>query len=109
MVWSGTAASAVDLHPTHASLSQAYDVDGGIQVGIIIRNGGYRASLWRSTAASHVDLHAVLPSHFTNSYAESVYRAPKATYVVGYAYNSQTFEYEAVAWVESNLRSGPPN
>jgi hypothetical protein len=58
-LWTGTAASWVDLHPAAAggASSLAVDVDGGQQVGFAFVGQGYRASLWTGTASSWVDLH----------------------------------------------------
>lgn len=55
-VWSGTAASRVDLHPTGSTLSKAMGVDAGQQVGFAIFGGSERASLWTGNAGSWTDL-----------------------------------------------------
>jgi hypothetical protein len=61
LLWSGTAASMVDLHPVSGfEDSWAADTDGTHQVGYATSlgpNAGYHASLWSGTAASLVDLH----------------------------------------------------
>jgi hypothetical protein len=61
VVWSGTAASAVILHPTGFTHSFAEGVSGNEQVGYAfnsLQGDGYsRALLWRGTAASVVSLH----------------------------------------------------
>ncbi|MGA2582381.1 MAG: PEP-CTERM sorting domain-containing protein [Tepidisphaeraceae bacterium] len=65
LLWSGTAASVVDLTPTNASLeitdSVAYGVSGGQQVGYGWGGDGIsqvanQALLWTGSAASAVDL-----------------------------------------------------
>ena len=62
LLWSGTAVSAVDLHPTNLSgfaASTAYGVAGGQQVGAEddgTGNGISHALLWSGTAASAIDL-----------------------------------------------------
>jgi hypothetical protein len=56
-LWSGSAASWVNLHPSGAFSSRAYDVDGGQQAGIVGTDAGSRASHWGGTAASWVNLH----------------------------------------------------
>jgi hypothetical protein len=60
-IWSGTAGSFVDLHPSIATYgSVARDTDAGQQVGDIL--DAYwigRASLWTGSAASWVDLSPV--------------------------------------------------
>jgi hypothetical protein len=69
-LWSGTAASAVDLNPSGFTYSYAYGISGGQQVGYGSPHsvtGEYdHALLWSGTADSVVDLH---PSGFTHSYA----------------------------------------
>ena len=57
-LWSGTAASWVDLHPPGAFQSQALGAWEGNQVGWM-SDGVGRASLWSGTAESRVDLHPV--------------------------------------------------
>ena len=55
-LWTGTAASWVDLHPAGATYSGAYGVSTGNQVGYAVMGGSFRASLWSGTAAWWVDL-----------------------------------------------------
>src|SRR5215204_1682943 len=60
LFWSGTAASAVVLHPPGYTHSFAEGVGGDVQVGYAFdaRSGGRaRALLWRGTASSVVSLH----------------------------------------------------
>jgi uncharacterized membrane protein len=62
MLWSGTAESAVNLHPAGAFYqgSSALDIDGEQQVGYAgsaLIFGPHHAMLWTGTAASAVDLH----------------------------------------------------
>jgi len=76
ILWSGTADSAVDLHPTNLSgfeLSTAYDTNGSLQVGFGYQPllGG-QALLWSGTANSAVNLHNLLPQGFTSSEAHSI-------------------------------------
>ncbi len=56
-LWSGTAASWVDLNPAGSAMAEAYGVTGPNQVGWALVGGVGRASLWSGTAASWVDLH----------------------------------------------------
>jgi MYXO-CTERM domain-containing protein len=58
-LWSGTAASWVDLGPAGSWDSYASAISGGQQVGYADMGGVLRASLWSGTAASWVDLHPV--------------------------------------------------
>lgn len=80
VLWTGSAASAVDLHPAGFGQSWGSGVGGGQQVGYadryyyVKKKGGYyvyecHALLWTGTAASVVDLH---PAGFTSSYASGV-------------------------------------
>jgi hypothetical protein len=55
-VWSGTADSFIDLHPSAAMSSQALAVDNGTQVGHVAGSYLSHASLWHGTAESWVDL-----------------------------------------------------
>lgn len=57
-LWSGTSASWVDLHPTGAYQSVAYDTNGVMQVGTVSFPGFFgHASTWTGTAASYTDIH----------------------------------------------------
>ncbi len=56
VLWSGSAASRVDLNPPGVFFSTAYAVSGGRQVGLT-NSGVNHAALWSGTAASRVDLH----------------------------------------------------
>lgn len=66
LLWTGDAASAVDLHPAGFFSSKALGVSNDSQVGV----GDGHALLWRGTAASVVDLH---PPNFLASRAEDVW------------------------------------
>lgn len=81
LLWRGSAASVVDLHPSGFTYSEAVGVSGGQQVGDahIIRplesvalprlSDIIHALLWRGSAASVVDLN---PSGFTDSEAHGI-------------------------------------
>ena len=81
-LWTGTAASWVDLHPP-AQDSIAYGVKGGQQVGIVNPLFG-RASLWTGTVGSLVDLHPLGPSH---SWASAVSGGQQVGFV-GFGFNT---------------------
>ena len=68
-LWSGTAASRVDLHPAGFVHSNANGVGGGQQVGSAVVNQHAHAALWGGTAASFVDLS---PAGSPDSYAHGV-------------------------------------
>jgi hypothetical protein len=71
ILWRGTAASAVDLHPSGFDSSQAHGVAGSIQAGYGIPTGGqnFHALMWAGSAGSAVDLN---PAGFTESAASGV-------------------------------------
>jgi hypothetical protein len=69
MLWTGSAASAVDLHPPGYSSSYAYGVSGGQQVGEGTVGGLRHALLWTGSAQSVVDLH---PKGFRETVAVAV-------------------------------------
>lgn len=56
-VWSGTASSWINLHPTTMGYSIAFAASGGQQAGGYYPAGFSRAALWSGSAASYVDLH----------------------------------------------------
>lgn len=59
-MWSGTAQSAVDLHPaTGFSSSQAFATNGNQQVGRASSGVIFHAFLWNGSAATAVDLHPI--------------------------------------------------
>ena len=73
LLWSGTAASMVDLNPTGFNNSYAWGNSVTNQVGYgsgIGSGNNDHALLWSGTAASAIDLH---PSGFTRSYAHGVF------------------------------------
>lgn len=68
VVWSGTAASAVDLHPNGWSTSRVYGVFGGQQAGTGAGSAtghAFHALLWSGAAGTVLDLH---PGGFQTSY-----------------------------------------
>jgi hypothetical protein len=75
LMWSGTAASVVELHPPGFDSSTAIGVSGGAQVGYGRGPATVdvdHALLWNGTAASMVDLHPFLTGlgpNFTTSRA----------------------------------------
>lgn len=70
-LWSGSAASFVDLHPAGFYDSYAYGVSGGQQVGwgSSVTANYPHALLWNGSAASVVDLN---PNGFTQSYGYGI-------------------------------------
>ena len=70
MLWSGSAASAIDLHPLSGfNGSEALAIGDGEEVGWAIDTGvtSYNAMVWSGTAASAVNLQQFLPSSYIGS------------------------------------------
>jgi hypothetical protein len=67
--------TAIDLNPSGFTVSRAYGVDGGQQVGWgrgPATGGNAHALLWSGDAASVVDLHTFLPPGFNSSVAYGI-------------------------------------
>jgi hypothetical protein len=96
LLWTGTAASAVNLNPPDSIESQARAVAGGQQVGF-----GYyprRALLWRGSAESVVDLH---PAGYTSSEANATNGVLQAgTGFIGDV-DTNTAQSHALVWSDS--------
>ena len=99
-LWTGTAASRVDLDPVNSAGSQAYGVYNGRQVGysFSILDGRQHAGMWSGTAASWTDLSVQLPANYSDSFAYGVWRDTTTTYVVGFSQNDTTGQYDAILW-----------
>ena len=97
VLWSGTAASAVDLHPAGFLESRAFSTSDGQQVGWgnHSQGGATTALLWSGSAGSVVNLHSYLSSDYTNSAAVGI--APNGN-IVGYAFTTQGVPH-AIEWV----------
>ena len=93
-LWTGSAASWVNLNPAGAISSQAYSVLNGVQVGV----ADERASLWRGTAASWVDLHAFVPAEFSTSAATDISSDGATLTIAGFGFNTITNRTEALIW-----------
>jgi hypothetical protein len=73
LLWTGSAQSVVDLHPSGFRESSAVAVAAGRQVGHgTMADGSSRALLWNGTAGSVVDLHVFLPPGFGSSQATGI-------------------------------------
>jgi hypothetical protein len=74
LLWTGTAESVVDLHPSGCWESEAVAVAAGWQAGVCVLFDGRtsRALVWNGTAKSAVDLHAFLPPDFVRSEASGI-------------------------------------
>ena len=95
LLWTGTAASVVDLHPatgfnsTYATAARSVQQVGygsGPATG-----GNEHALLWAGTAASVVDLN---PAGIDVSYAHGI----SGSFQVGYGFNTTDFQSHALLW-----------
>ena len=106
-MWSGTAASRVDLHPANAVHSWAYGLGDGEQVGLVYIDQRYSAVLWHGDAASWVILH---PIGSLESIAYATARGQQVGEVRGFGM-SPTGGSRASAWYgtpESWINLHPP-
>ncbi len=97
-LWSGTAASWVDLAPVGASSSAVNAVGGGQQVGVAYFGGRARAGLWSGTASSWVDLSSFLPVGFTDTYATGISSDGVNIFISGYGTNATGVQ--ALLWTQ---------
>jgi hypothetical protein len=98
LLWRGSAASVVDLHPHGFTSSFASGVSGGEQVGWgygPATGGNRHALLWRGSASSVMDLHTFLPPDFVSSAALDIDAAGD---VVGLASGSNISISHAFLW-----------
>src|SRR6185369_10955753 len=95
-LWSGSAATWVDLNPAGASDSICLAMFEDMEVGSANFGGQDRAFLWNSAANSYVDLSSYLPNKFADSYAENIWRDASGLFVTGFVYNNATHVYDAV-------------
>ncbi len=96
LLWSGSAASCVDLNPSGFTRSEAYDTSDTLQVGFgygTATGGATHALLWSGSADSYVDLHSLLPSSFLDSYAYCI--DGSAIYGIGVDQNGSN---HAIEW-----------
>jgi hypothetical protein len=91
-LWSGTAASWVNLHPNGYNSSWAIAVCDGRQVGYTVYFV-HHAALWSGTASSHVDLH---PTGFWSSEALAVSGDRQGGCAI--RTSSERYEYHAMMW-----------
>ena len=92
LLWAGTAASVVDLHPAGFTSSVARDISSSGQVGIASSSGRTYAMLWGGTAASAINLHSV---SFTDTYAAAI---GDASQVGSGTLNTAGFPRHALLW-----------
>jgi hypothetical protein len=100
MIWSGTAASFLDVNPYAGMDSGLSATTGHMQVGFATVPGASfsHAGAWLGTAASFVDLHAFLPPGFVWSAANSVIELPDGRTLVGGSATRPNNVTEAILW-----------
>ncbi len=87
LLWNGSSASAVDLHPVGFGFSNASGASGNTQVGYGFATGqGIHALLWNGSAASAIDLH---PVGFSYSFALGVFGNTQVGLGLGIATGNQ--------------------
>jgi hypothetical protein len=105
-MWTGSAASAIDLHPAGYTSSQARATNGVQQAGFGWVNNAAQiprrhALVWSGSAASVVDLNQFMPLGFTDAAATGIDAAGN---VVGWAVKGSangTASTHAVMWTPS--------
>ena len=100
MLWSGTAASAVDLHPASFLYSYAFAIGDGEEVGYaagFASGGGSSPSaiVWSGTATSALNLQQFLPASYIGSEATGI---DSNGDIVGFAIDA-SFDKHAIEWV----------
>lgn len=98
VLWTGTAASAVDLRSANYSNSRALGVSGGIQAGWgqSVVDSHTHAVLWRGTAQSVVDLSSTtFPTSEALAISDGI--------AVGWGGDSSANNTQAVAWDTTTL------
>jgi len=92
--------SPTPLHPKGATLSAAFGVHGGQQVGRALISGVNHAALWAGSPESWVDLH---PTGATTSIANAVYNGQQAGYAVfAGVQHAGVWSGTAESWVDLN-------
>jgi hypothetical protein len=99
-LWSGSAASWVNLNPTGSTASEAWGGSGSNQVGYATLGGVQEAALWSGTAASFVSLH---PGGASSSRGHESDGSQQVGYaVVGGASHASLWTGTAGSWVDLN-------
>ena len=111
-LWSGTAASFVDLHPTDLALNDwdsfVLGMTEEVEVGYLMSPDGksYEAALWQGTAASYLNLNQFLPAGYSNGFANAADWVNGQLWVVGNAMNASGRD-EAMLWTYTNTVPEP--
>jgi probable HAF family extracellular repeat protein len=110
LLWTGTAASKVDLHPTAGySFSEALGISAAGQVGDGYGGstfGAYHALYWNGTAASAIDLHTNLLADTGYAFVSSqAFAIADNGNIVGTATDDGLHTY-AILWTPNSSESG---
>jgi hypothetical protein len=100
-VWSGNAATWIDLHPAGAGASAAMCISGSTIAGWVrtgSESGPVHAGVWEGVSATWFDLHSLLPEEFGDSEARAVSSDGSYVYVTGWGIIRDTDQIEALLW-----------
>lgn len=101
MLWTGSAASFVDLHPAGWLMSFGRGTNGTDAVGYVDDGGGTQhAAVWLGSAHTFLDLHSFLGPGFTSSVA---YGIDSQGRISGAAFNGR---WQAVVWKAASYTFG---
>src|SRR5262249_18147182 len=96
-MWSGTAASWVDLNPAGSNYSAIEAMIGTVQAGWDDDpSGTTHAGVWNGTAGSFEDLSLLLPGSWGNTEATGIWSDASKLYVSGWGLSHQDFDYHAL-------------
>ncbi len=97
-MWSGTAASWIDLNPPGATQSSVYAMSGAQQAGYARVDGFYHAGFWTGSAASWVDLN---PPDAFESYVYAINGGQQAGYIrLGSEIRASLWSGTSASWVD---------
>jgi len=97
-IWSGAAASFVNLNPAGASSSEALATTGTQQAGIATIGGVIRAGIWSGTAGSWEALPMPPTGSWPISSANSIWSDATTLYVAGFGFNASINRGVALLW-----------
>jgi len=97
LLWTGTAASVVDLHPSGFTQSFALSCANAVQVGYAIDAAGLNHAIaWSGTAGSALDLNQFLPAGYSAAAATGIDAAGRIS-----GYVSDASGSHAIIWAPS--------
>lgn len=102
VLWTGSAGSMQDLHPSAFNDSQINAVRSGLQVGHgrpATTPSRVQAIAWHGSPLTWINLHAKLPYPFTLQWHSTAQGIDNQGNIVGYVQNIATEEMRPVIWV----------